>query len=203
MLEHKDWDLPVIPAKAKRSRRQRREDRKSGLAAIFGDDKDDLYERLQEYREDGWRKTLLAFEANPDSPYNAYYYVANHPMFYSFKPWKNAQDGVPAVHERHLDHESGWTYVHIDPHMVNPVDNKISDDPHLNTKLEWWYEFGPTLFHENMGAGVSGHDHHCDGGADTYDEAIIKVAKAIHEAYGNDRKQVMEKWNDPELPTEG
>jgi hypothetical protein len=199
-LKAKNWDLPEIPAKM---RKRKGKDKDDIVAQMMGDQEHLLYRDLQGYREDAWRKHVLAFEANPDSVYNAYWYVATHPMFYSFKPWSGRKkEQVPAIHERHLVHEQGWDYVRITPHLVNPANNKISDDPSLNTKVEFWYEFGPTLFRENRGQGVSGMDHKCMGGAKTYDRAIIKVAKAIHKAYGNDRKQVMKKWKDPELPTE-
>jgi len=199
-LKAKKIDLPKFPANMKK--------RKSKRPGSFVDNLMEnphlLYEDLQRYREEEWWKRVKAFEANPDSVYNAYWYVALHPMFYSFHPWKNhRKDGVPAVHERHLDHESGWKYARITPHMVNPKDRRISDDEHLNTKIEWWYEFGPTLWDNDYGRGCSGMDHKLMGGARTYDEAIVKVAKAIHRGYGNDRKQVVKKWKDPELPTEG
>jgi len=197
-LKAKKWDLPEIPAKM-------RKPKQSSLSSLMtADEEKRLYEDLQRYREEDWWKRVKAFEANPDSVYNAYWYVALHPMFYSFKPWKNHKSrGVPAVHEQHLVHEQGWDYVRITPHMVNPKTRSISDDPHLNTKIEWWYEFGPTLWDNNYGQGCSGMDHKLMGGARTYDEAIVKVAKAIHRGYGNDRKQVVKKWNDPVLPTEG
>lgn len=163
-----------------------------------------LYERLQEDREGDWWKTVKAFEANPNSVYNAYYYIANHPMFYYWHVWRNhVEEGVAAVHERHLIHDQGWESVHIDPHMIDPNTGKISDDEHLNTKVEWWYEYGPTLYQHMDGdsPGIRGHDWKRDGGADTYDEAIIKVAKSIHRYYGNDRVKVQEIWKDPALPT--
>lgn len=197
-LKAKTWDLPVFPAKTPK--------RKSDpeMKKAFGKLTKNLYERIQEHREDEWRKRILAFEANPDSVYNAYWYVALHPMFYYFKPWKfTKKDKIPPVHERHLVNEQGWDCVHISPQMVNPADMRISNDEHLNTQVDFWYEFGPTLWGNNYGEGIRGHDHTCDGGAPTYDEAIIKVAKAIHKTYGNDRKQVVKKWKDPELPTEG
>lgn len=155
-----------------------------------------LYEDLQGYREDDWRKIVLSFEANPHSTYNAWRYIAYHPMFYYFLGWNDEK--VPLVHERHLVSEDGWARVHIDPVMINPADNRISDDPHMNTKIQWWVEYGPTLFRDN----IPGHDWKRDFGADTYDEAIVKVAKSVHKHYGNDRRQVIKKWNDIPLPKE-
>lgn len=199
-MKHKDWKLPELPSKTPKKKRDKNEKQ---LDKLFGKRLSrQLYERLQEDREDSWRSHLLAFEANPNSVYNAYWYVALHPMFYYFRAWKT-DDGVPVVHERHLVSDQGWECVHISPQMVNPKDMRISDDKHLNTRIDWWYEFGPTLWGDNYGDGIRGHDHKCDGGAPTYDEAIIKVAKAIHKAYGNDRRKVVMKWKDPELPTEG
>lgn len=205
-LKHKDWKLPKIPAKDPKWRKKDhvayvvsegkfKKDKKT----VIGDKR--LYVDLQGYRENDWRERLLAFEANPNSVFNAYWYVREHPMFWTFD--MRFKDRFPLVHEAHLIHENGWNYVLISPHMVNPKDNRISNDEHLNTKTEWWYEFGPTLFKNDFGGmGISGHDWKLDGGAKTYDQAIIKVAKSIHKHYGNDRRVVVKKWKDIELPVE-
>lgn len=198
-LKHKDWHLPKIPAK---DPTWRKKDHQAGVIGskrkvTIGNKR--LYADLQGYRIDNWRTTVLAFETNPNSVYNAYLYIANHPMFWFFRQWKNSK--LPLVHERHLEHEDGWRCVDITPHMIDPATNRISDDKHLNTKVEWWFEYGPSLFCHNAGV-MTGHDHKRDGGAATYDEAIIKVAKSIHKHYGNDRAKVVTKWQDIELPEE-
>lgn len=188
MLERKSWDWIELPVKMPPD-----DNNKSSL----GSD-ETLYASIQEFREEEWRKVVLAFEEN-QSVYNAYWYVALHPMFYFFMP--PFKDGrAPRVHERHLVHEQGWQQVQIQPHLVNPATMRISDDPSLNTHTEFWYEFGPTLFGHDAGAGISGHDQECDDGAKSYDDAIVAVAKKIHEVYGNDREAVVEKWNDVPLP---
>lgn len=198
-MKHKDWDLPEIPASLPPKPKPKKKPADNSLEGVFGPDTH-LYEDLQRIREEDWRKTVLAFEAN-QSVHNAYWYVASHPMFYYFtEGWNDGR--APRVHERHLEHDQGWEGIRVTPHLVNPASRRISDDPSQNTKTEFWYEFGPTLFRENGGRGIRGHDHECDGGADTYDEAIIKIAKEIHKTYGNDRRKVVTKWKDPELPLE-
>lgn len=193
-LKHKVWKLPKIPSKIAAVPK----DQRSAIDKLIGNPKQ-LYTNLQGYREDAWRTTVLAFEANPNSTYNAFYYIAQHPMFWHFHQWRR---DTPVVHETHLVHEDGWARVSIHPVMVNPKDRRISEDVHLNTKLEWWFEYGPSLWNDNAGEGINGHDHKCDGGASTYDKAIIKIARSIHKHYGNDRRRVVKKWSDTKLPKE-
>jgi hypothetical protein len=144
-----------------------------------------LYRDLQQMRAEEWRRRVLAFEANPDF-YNAWHYLHHHPLFWTFGGL--AEDG-PYIHERYLHAEHGFPEcLSICPVKVNPATGEISPDPSLNTRLEIWYELSFTTW----GARYSDprvHVYEADGGAATYEEAVIKAAKWVHKRYGNDRQE--------------
>ena len=64
---------------------------------------------------------------------------------------------------------------------VNPETNAIDDDPHKNTKVQIWLEHGP--YDAEWGACT--HDIDLDCGGDTFEEAIINLAKLVEEKYGD------------------
>lgn len=151
-----------------------------------------LYEQTQKTREAHWAAQVARFEADPTNVYEAYGYVAHHPMFWSF--WLQKE-----VHERYLVDDQGWGAVCVDPHMICPLTGRVEKDPTRNTELQWWYEFGPHLFRERC----HGHDWQLDGGGPTYESCILEVANKVHDYYGNDRRQVVRgTWKDVELPNE-
>lgn len=145
---------------------------------------------------EAWENVVARFEANPDDAYNAYYYIDNHPAFWRFDVKRNPE--YPANHVSRLRHEctirDGWP--EITPHKVCPETNRVEDDDDRNTRLQWWWEFGPwSLFPDEHGAHVPTHDYELDYGADTYELALIGLAKVIHREYGNDRRVVdSEEW---------
>jgi len=60
---------------------------------------------------------------------------------------------------------------------VNPRSNVIEDNQSLNTKTQIWLESGA------YGGILSFHDIDLDCGADTYEEAIIELARLVKENY--------------------
>ena len=72
----------------------------------------------------------------------------------------------------------------IDVAMVNPVTKEIDPDPAKNTRLEVWLETGPE---------VGFHDMMLDCGAETFEEAIIELAKLVDTYYGANR---LPEWDD-------
>jgi hypothetical protein len=73
----------------------------------------------------------------------------------------------------------------VRPAKVNPETGSVSEDPTKNTKLEFWAE---VFIAGSWGADCTNvHDYLCDTGGDTYEQAIVNVAKKIYERHGNDR----------------
>lgn len=70
---------------------------------------------------------------------------------------------------------------------VDPLTMEISDNCGNNTKVQVWLEFGFPIC-DNFGRGkrewLSPHEIALDVGADTFEEAIILLAKRIKEKYG-------------------
>ena len=69
----------------------------------------------------------------------------------------------------------------IDVVMVNPKTNRINmSDSTKNTKVQIWLECGQ-YYKKNKYTGTVGfyHDTRLDCGADTFEEAIIKLAKLV------------------------
>lgn len=60
---------------------------------------------------------------------------------------------------------------------VNPKTDEIDDDENLNTKTEIWLECG--AYNKNYMC----HDVDLDCGGNTFEEAIIKLAKLVKEKF--------------------
>lgn len=203
---HKDIEWPPIEVRFPGRRLDFKVIAEDGTTHDAHRDLDDaLYARIHADREEEWLRIVLAYEAEPRNTHHAWWYVQLHPMFYAFEDWPSSlREGLALAHEKHLI-QDGWKFVEIRPHMVNPATNDISDDATLNTRLAWWIEAGPSLFQHMGGAdmGIAGHDTDLDSSADTYDDAIVKIARMIYAVYGNDRRQVMQRWDDPAAPSFG
>ena len=68
-----------------------------------------------------------------------------------------------------------WTQVV----KVNPETNAIDIDTSKNTKVQIWLEHGP---YDKEWGGCT-HDLDLDCGGDTFEEAIIELAKLVEEKY--------------------
>ena len=139
---------------------------------------------------DSWTDTVRAYEAHPDDAFLAWHYLNEHPAFWRFG--REVREELPWNHLGRIQRDGamveGWP--EITPHKVCPETGCIEDDESLNTRLEWWYEFGPWALE-----GHSVHDYELDGGAATYEEAVIEIAKKVWSEYGNDRRVVdSEEW---------
>jgi hypothetical protein len=187
-LKSKPIELPDIPWKMTRGEKKRHRELGKQIGSPFVRTVR-LHHRLQEYRESAWFETVHAFEANPGDFYNAWHYLNNHPVFWTFG---EPRDGtVPEVHERNLQHEYGMLFgngIEVTVHRVDPKTRSVSDDPARNTRTEVWYELSLTHWptHEHYPHRI--HDYEGDGGAKTYEKAIVKAARKVHELYGNDRR---------------
>lgn len=139
---------------------------------------------------DEWRKTVKAYEADPADFCNSYYYLDNHPAFWKFLAHPNDREGREPNHIMFLEHEYGVTRsLYLYPVRCNPQTHRVEEDSSLNTKTEIWYEIGPMdLLPDEHGYCNHWHDYLLDGGADTYEQAIVEIARKVWEHYGNDRK---------------
>lgn len=68
----------------------------------------------------------------------------------------------------------------IDYVMVNPETLEIDDDESKNTKVQVWLECGPWDNEDNMPS----HDIELDCYGDTFEEAILELAKLVRKHYG-------------------
>lgn len=182
-MKKKIIDLPVIPAKLTEEERQKMHSR--SLDKLLGKkNMKERYARIQDARESEWYEIVERFETN-QSLYNAYRYIQYHPVFWRFQgigDWE-------LFHERCLYIEGGiregieFTVVRVDP-----ATQSISLDPALNTQVQIWFEF--SIAHQWLQDGMRLHDYKLDGGASSYEQALIKAAKRLHRRYGNDRRQL-------------
>lgn len=67
---------------------------------------------------------------------------------------------------------------------VNPETNSIDDDFSKNTKVEFWLECGPREYCEDFGRIISTHDPDLDCGGETFEDAIIELARFVSCYYG-------------------
>jgi hypothetical protein len=114
--------------------------------------------------------------------YTAYWWLYNHPIF----------------QERFInDEKEEWCESHFDQCLdiyvakVNPQINVIDDDGTKNTKVQIWLETGK--WNPEYGC----HDIELDCGADTFEEAIIELAKLVMEWYGETKDRIKKSdWED-------
>lgn len=217
MLPHKDYVLPEIlldPDEGSESWRKAQaaspppDDEKGTFTPVYSPDGEVHFytwnglhpgfwhDYWRDCIADPWAEIVAGYEAVPEDVRDAWLYVDCHPVFWRF--WKD-RDYYPPLHIGNLKYEhslaEGWP--DITPHKVCPETNAIEDDDSLNTRLQWWYEFGPWSLYpgEHDRGPYATHDYHLDGGADTYDQAVLDIARKIHQNYGNDRQIVdSEKW---------
>lgn len=100
--------------------------------------------------------------------YEAWNYLNNHRIFQV--PFG---DNVSISHfQKALD---------IDVVKVNPLNMTKEDDETLNTKVEIWLEAGPAFVED--GKILYQHDIDLDVGGDTFEVAIINLAKEVAKKY--------------------
>lgn len=155
-----------------------------------------------------WTDMVAVYEADPDDVHAAYWYLDGHPVFWQFKrEIPGHHEEYPLNHVSFLRHGNAWLYAHLEiiPHKVNPATGRTEDDKRLNTATEWWYEFGPAdLLPRQTPHGMcqgSWHDYHLDGGAATYEQAVLDIARKVHAHYGNDRRVIdTDQWRNDDRP---
>lgn len=96
--------------------------------------------------------------------YTAFRYLENHKIF----------------NDRFIDE------LYIAVVKVNPDTNEIDDDKTKNTKVQVWLEHG--LYEEKYNCCT--HDINLDCGGDTFEEAIIELARLVKENYTDDGKHI-------------
>jgi len=112
--------------------------------------------------------------------YDAWWFLVQHPMF--FNP-----ENYPDVEEEDKKYFASFTEcLCIDCQKVNPVTKSIDDNKKLNTHTEIWLECGPMQYVEVFERVTPTHDYRLDCGADTFEDAIIKLAKLVKRYYNKD-----------------
>lgn len=91
--------------------------------------------------------------------------------------------------------------IDVDVVMTRPNDLTIDEDPKKNTRVQVWIECGRWMSAKELykgmtkeicdpaGDGAFGHDPRLDCGADTFEEAIIKLARNVKKAYGDKKSK--------------
>lgn len=108
--------------------------------------------------------------------YEAYNFLEEHELckckpFIRGKVWKYKNN----YFKRCLD---------IEVVKVNPENHMIDDDDTLNKKNQVWLEFGRAFLDLDSSENVMfEHDCNLDCGADTFEEAIIRLANLVNENY--------------------
>jgi hypothetical protein len=118
---------------------------------------------------DGWRATVLAYEAGPDDFYHAWYYLDDHPVFWQ----RMTRMGLPSNHVSAIHHNGG---------VQRGLEIFVFMDDGTG-KISLAYDMVPTEW-EKPDSGW--HAWFLDGGSDTYERMIILAARKVWEYYGND-----------------
>jgi hypothetical protein len=180
-LEHKPACLPEVSTEVPV--------RDSPIPNILGEllqENPDLYGDIQSSRHAEWRRTIRAFEEEPDDFYNAWHYLNDHPLFWYFAG--NRHKPLP-FNEKYIETQRGMPEaLDISVMKVNPATGRISCDKSENTKTEVWYEICVVSEWPAQYDAIRTHVWQIDGGGDTYEQAIVKAARQLHETYGNDRQ---------------
>jgi hypothetical protein len=172
-----------------------------------------------------WDDTVARYEDDCQDVHAAWWYLAKHPVFWRFD-LKRGRPGYPVNHVSRLEADCSWVQpperrflrtalkplpwlygsITIDPHLVDPVTPPVEGDQSRNTALEWWYEFGPhDLLPVQHGSEppcqASWHDYPLDGGAPTYEKAVLEIAAKVWVYYGNDRRVIdTDEWRRDRYP---
>lgn len=104
--------------------------------------------------------------------YEAWGYLKNHPIF--IERYELVKDMESSIFE---------DYLNIIPVKINPNTKEIDDDNSKNTEIKIWLEVGP--YTER---GIKTHDVYLDCGGNTFEEAIIELAKLVKKKYGDNKK---------------
>lgn len=76
------------------------------------------------------------------------------------------------------NYEWAFRNLYIDVAMVHPKRLRVMEDKALNTRLQIWLESGPPVEQWQ-----SSHDYNLDCGADTFEEAIVKLHRLVKKFY--------------------
>jgi hypothetical protein len=152
--------------------------------------------------KEGIRRGLLALQEKHEKKfafYDAFWWLWAHPIFILKGKQTKAIDiklfGRPV--------SSGFNEA-LDFNIVkvNPETNRIEDEEFLNTKVMVWMETGPfedpsESEHSSMNdnekwmnhTGIPTHDVKLDCSGDTFEEAIVNLAKKVKEEHGDYDKE--------------
>lgn len=103
--------------------------------------------------------------------YEAYNFLNEHDIF---KLKYKLKDGTP------VDVNKFYRCLETDVVKVNPETMAIDDDESKNTLVQVWLECGPWDEEDNIPC----HDYDLDCYGNTFEEAVIELAKLVKEKYG-------------------
>lgn len=137
--------------------------------------------------------------------HTAWWWLYNHPIFNDGGTVIKKSQVLPEL-VRPEDPEETTVYdsyfhrcLDIDVQKVNPDTEEVDDDRSKNTKTEVWLECGPWHSRKKDPAwfddypdmpDCASHDIDLDCGGDTFEEAILELAKLVRNKYGDYDKEV-------------
>ena len=110
--------------------------------------------------------------------YEAFHFLKTHKMIES--------TGFEGLKHNHFDECLDISVV-----KVNPETDEIETNDNLNTKTQIWLEFGPIHYDNIFDKMMPEHDTNLDCGADTFEEAIIKLANLVDLYYDDNGEKVV------------
>lgn len=91
-------------------------------------------------------------------------------------------ENLDMVKYERMDYFQDCLDIHVT--KVNPITMEQDSNSELNTKTQVWLEFGKTYYSKIYNCVLTTHDYDLDCGGDTFEEAIIKLAKLVKNKYG-------------------
>jgi len=148
----------------------------------------ELSQSVYEKDGDAWERTFRAYEAHPNDPYLAWRFLNNHPLFWSLTVFKPASE-QPTIY---VDTDKGFDCIDTLMTRFNPKTKQHDSDSARNTQTQVWLEGGHRAWTGEVEP-TRYHDVKLDVGAKTYEKAVVKMAKLVHQRYGNDRTKLSSK----------
>jgi hypothetical protein len=113
--------------------------------------------------------------------YDAFWWLFEHPLF---------------KYKGKLTRSCFPDSLNITTQKVNPETRRIEDDKSLNTHVEIWIEV--TSYEEGSKddflydewRGIPCHDWELDCGGDTFEDAIVELARLVKEKYGDSNEPI-------------
>jgi hypothetical protein len=137
-------------------------------------------------RMKAWEATAREYEADPGSFFASWMYLDMHPVFWRTRWHRDPEAEDPAFRCLWLDGAITTGWLEISVHEVKAPGIAAEEGDEVTGTEVWW-----EIMYPAWGTQHAVHEWELDGGAPTYERAVVSAARAVHDYFGNDRRKCM------------